>query len=355
MSFTTTTNAASRVGLDTNNSSAGNESLFLKVFSGEILTAFETATVMKPLHTVRTISSGKSAQFPITGIASAAYHSAGQDIYANASSQISDIKKTERTIAIDDVLISSTFLAKIDELMNHYDIRSIYASELGKALAKQFDLATMKTLFAAAKTGANISGDTKAGLQLSGTDLNTDSEIISALYDIATGLDENDAPSEGRFAIVAPKTYNTILSSGNNAVSRDFGTGGNMATGVIQSVAGIRLIKSNHLAEISGLGDKTAASGTNDGIHGSASIKNDVGASGDGYQSDFTGLETGTGGDKTYGILAGTSQAIGTVKLLDLATESEYQIQRQGHLFVAKYAMGHGVLRPECAAVYEVD
>ena len=49
------------------------------------------------------------------------------------------------------------------------------------------------------------------------------------------------------------------------------------------------------------------------------------------------------------GFIAGTKEAIGTVKLLDLATESDYQIERQGSLFVAKYAMGHGVLRPECA------
>lgn len=41
--------------------------------------------------------------------------------------------------------------------------------------------------------------------------------------------------------------------------------------------------------------------------------------------------------------------AVGTVKLLDLAVEGEYQINRQGTLIVAKYAMGHGILRPECA------
>ncbi len=41
--------------------------------------------------------------------------------------------------------------------------------------------------------------------------------------------------------------------------------------------------------------------------------------------------------------------AIGTVKLLDLAVESEYEIWRQGTLMVAKYAVGHGILRPECA------
>ena len=32
--------------------------LFLKVFSGEILTTFEEKNIMKDLHTVRTISSG---------------------------------------------------------------------------------------------------------------------------------------------------------------------------------------------------------------------------------------------------------------------------------------------------------
>ena len=41
--------------------------------------------------------------------------------------------------------------------------------------------------------------------------------------------------------------------------------------------------------------------------------------------------------------------AVGTVKLRDLSMESEYQIERQGTLMVAKYAMGHGILRPEAA------
>ena len=41
--------------------------------------------------------------------------------------------------------------------------------------------------------------------------------------------------------------------------------------------------------------------------------------------------------------------AVGTVKLLELATESDYDVRRQGTLVVAKYAVGHGVLRPESA------
>jgi len=45
-------------------------------------------------------------------------------------------------------------------------------------------------------------------------------------------------------------------------------------------------------------------------------------------------------------------EAIGTVKLMDLAVEqtsNDYNIMYQGTLIAAKYLMGHGILRPECA------
>lgn len=314
-------------------------SLFLKVFSGEILTTFEEMNVMKDLHMVRTIQNGKSAQFPITGIADAKYHTVGEDIVDGSNNYLSTIKHAERIISIDDVLIASTFIANIDELKNHYDVRSIYAKELGKALAKRFDIATMKTLFAAAGGTSPIGGN--GGSTVSGADTTTASGLIDALYATARVLDEKDAPDDGRFAIVTPSQYYTLLTSDNVAINRDNGGEGNVASGVIPRVAGIRLIKSNHLSDVIALGD---VSGDNTG---DGSQSNDVfGAGGVGYNGDFSAL-TGTG--TAQGFLAGTKEAIGTVKLLDLATESEYQIQRQGTLFVAKYAMGHGVLRPECS------
>ena len=70
----------SRVGLDENNTGAGNDALFLKKFSGEILQTFEESNIFKPLHTIRTIDSGKSAQFPVMGRSSAAYHTPGAEI-----------------------------------------------------------------------------------------------------------------------------------------------------------------------------------------------------------------------------------------------------------------------------------
>lgn len=325
------------------NAAGDANALFLKVFSGEILTTFEEQNVMKELHMVRTIQSGKSAQFPATGIATAGYHTAGENIADAGNGYLSAIKHAERVISIDDVLISSTFIANIDELKNHYDVRSIYAKELGKALAKRFDIATMKTLAAAARSSATVSGG-EAGSQLTGLFAGanaTAAELIDALYGVAETLDGKDVTDEGRFAILSPADYYTLITADNSAISlaanRDAGGVGNIATGTIAQVAGIKLVKSNHLNTIA-VDNSAVTSGD-----GSSAVRNNVfgedGSNGAGYNGNLSATR----------ILAGTKEAIGTVKLLDLATESEYQIERQGTLFVAKYAMGHGVLRPECA------
>jgi len=327
-----------------------NDALFLKVFSGEILTAFEANNVMKDLHMMRTISSGKSAQFPVSGIATAKYHTPGVNIADSGNSMLSSIGMNERVITIDDVLVSSTFIANIDELKSHYDVRSIYASELGKALAKRFDIATMKTLFAAA--GASAAAPQAGGNSISGATTNTAAGIIDALYAAATKLDEVDAPSEGRYAILTPAQYYKLLTSDNVAINKDTSGGGaDAARGVVAEVAGIQLVKSNNFLEIIAEGNISGAGtgGSNDQTNADnddGSSNNDVfGGSGVGYNGDFSALNN----SGEHGILVGTKEAIGTVKLLDLATESEYQIERQGTLFVAKYAMGHGVLRPECS------
>lgn len=320
-----------------------NDALFLKVFSGEILTAFEQNNVMKDLHMMRTISSGKSAQFPVSGIATAKYHTPGVNIADSGNSMLSSIGMNERVITIDDVLVSSTFIANIDELKSHYDVRSIYASELGKALAKRFDIATMKTLFAAAGSGA--SAPQAAGNSISGATTNTAAGIIDALYAAATKLDEVDAPSDGRYAILTPAQYYKLLTSDNVAINKDTSGGSaDAARGVVAEVAGISLVKSNNFLEVIAEGNISVDQSTADNDDGSSN--NDIfGGSGVGYNGDFSALNN----SGEHGILVGTKEAIGTVKLLDLATESEYQIERQGTLFVAKYAMGHGVLRPECS------
>ena len=336
---------------------AGTDSneLFLKKFSGEILQSFEESNIFKPLHTIRTIESGKSAQFPVTGIATANYHTPGENIaeQGGASSKyLSDIKKTEKIITIDKMLVASTFLANIDDVKNHYDIRSVYSNELGKALAVRFDTALAKVFIAAARSGANLTQVGKGGSIL---DISTNSfvnfgdanpdvtdpsgaELVAALFSAAQRMDEHDVPSDGRFCVLRPQEYYRLVTGADDsngfsltsAINKDIGGAGSLAAGNVPQIAGISLFKSNHIPSTN-----LSAVSSGDG-----ESNNDVfGGDGIGYNGNFT---------NTKGIVS-HSAAVGTVKLLDLATESEYQIERQGTLFVAKYAMGHGVLRPECA------
>jgi len=343
----------SRVGLKEGGSD--NDALFLKKFSGEILQTFEESNIFKPLHTIRTIENGKSAQFPVTGIATANYHTPGENIAeaGAGTTYLSDIKKTEKIITIDKMLVASTFLANIDDVKNHYDIRSVYANELGKALAVRFDTAVAKSFIGAARSATNLTQVAKTGgrLDVANNDFSapdvvgtpaavTGAELVAAFFTAAQKLDENDVPSDGRFCVLPPEQYYKLITGADSsnsfsltsAVNSDIGGQGGIATGTIPQIAGISIYKSNHIPNT----DLSSATGTNSG---DADSNNDLFAATDGYDADFR---------NTLGIV-GHSAAVGTVKLLDLATESEYQIERQGTLFVAKYAMGHGILRPECA------
>ena len=110
-----------------------------------------------------------------------------------------------------------------------------------------------------------------------------------------------------------------------------------VSPGEMLEIGGIKILKSNHTpyAKI--------ATAANDGLAaasqtGPAKYKNADGAGGVGVGQEGAKIVT------TFF----TKQAIGTLKLMDLSMQSEYRIDRQGTLMVARYAMGHGVLRPEC-------
>ena len=95
---------SSRLGL-VNNSGTSYDALFLKVFSGEVLASFGRENQMLGMTTVRTIGSGKSATFPVTGTIASSYHTVGNEILGTA------VNHNERVINIDDMLISHAFIA----------------------------------------------------------------------------------------------------------------------------------------------------------------------------------------------------------------------------------------------------
>ena len=292
------------------------KALFLKVYGGEVLTAFEEANVFAPHHMVRTITNGKSAQFPATWKASASYHTPGAEILG------SEILQNERIISIDDLLISDAFIANIDDAMNHYDSRSIYTAEQGRVLAKKYDTNIAGVGVLAARASATVSGG-NGGTALVDATFDTDGAAIAAgMWTAAQNLDEKDIPDNDRACFLRPAQY-YLVNQNTTVLNRDYAGSGSYAEGGKLKVAGIEIVKSNHLPSTDLTADTTVSPSA---------------------RASFV---------STYGLIM-NKMAVGTVKLLDMAMESDYMVNRQGTLMVAKYAVGHGILRPDCAVELSV-
>lgn len=287
------------------------DALFLKVWAGEVLTTFQTKNVALSRHITRTIESGKSAQFPAVGQGTAAYHTPGAELNGTA------VNYAEREVFIDGLLVADRFIANIDDAMNHYDVKSIHTSEMGYALQRAFDRHVLQMMLLTARASATVTGNPGGSSITSATSKTSGDALFSAIASGAQKLDENDIPAEDRSCYLRPSQYQLLLTSAK-VINRDYvqsATNGGVDTGRIFQVNGIEIVKTNN--------------------------------------SPITNVNTDLA---KYNVDASTTSAqivhksaVGTVKLLDLAMEAEYQIQRQGWLFVAKYAMGHGILRPEAS------
>ena len=316
---------ASPVSVGRVNAGGSEDALFLKVFAGEVLTSFERASKTEGADMVRSISSGKSATFPVMGRVGASYHTAGAEITG------SDVNHNEKVITINDLLISSVFLSNIEEAKNHWDVRSAYSQEIGRALAFTKDKHILQTIGQASLASANVSDSgygagatiTNTGIA-SATDATAANAMIDALFGAAKQLDANYVPSEGRKCFMRLEEYYK-LANATNAINVDFSGRGSIAEGKVVKIAGIELVPVAHFV----------SSNVNSGVdQGSATAG--------GSNPQAVNLTN-------YVALVSHPSAVGTVKLMDLGVEKEYDIRRQGTLMVAKYAMGHGVLRPEAA------
>lgn len=316
------------------NATGGDRELFLKLYAGEVLTAFEEKNIFMGLHRTRTISSGKSAQFPMTGVATAKYHTPGEMIEADK------IKHGERTVTVDDLLISSQFISNVDEAMNHYDVRSIYSKEAGFALANTADKNISRVIAkaamvtdasaAAALPGGAFDDEVYTANQTIGalsSDATVGAEIVRAIYSALEEFDKKDVTGD-KVCVLPPAQYYALLNAtdvtSSTWLNKDVGGAGSVSGGIVPQVGGVSIFMSNHIPS------------TDESTTG---ITPDPASRTGAYKGDFSSVKG----------LIFAQDAAATVKLLDLGVESEYQIERQGTLMVAKYAMGHNILRPASA------
>lgn len=317
-------------------SDADKLALFLKVFGGEVLAAFERRSVAVPKFMMRTIQNGKSASFPVLGRTGAAYLAPGK----NLDDQRKEIKHSEVVIKIDGLLTTDVLIYDIEDAMNHYDVRAEYSAQIGEALAIAADgaiLAELATLCNLDSTkNENIAGlgtPTIITTTVKKADLATadaaalGKEIIKALTKARAGLTKNYAPASDRVAFVTPDGYSAVLAAlmpneANYAALID------PETGSIRNVMGFEVIEVPHLTQ------------------GGAGVGS---ASGIDHQIPDASSATIKVGKDNVIVLGGHRSAVGTLKLRDMALERARRPEYQADQIIGKYAMGHGGLRPEAA------
>lgn len=304
------------------NQAGDDRALFLKTYGGEVFTAFDEANVFGDKHFVRTISSGKSAQFPSVGGKTANYHTPGVMITGTPGNL------TETLLTIDDFLESSSFIAEIDQAMSHFDYRQPFSTEDGRAIARTYDSNVARVAVQAALNSTSRFAGTgdiyeskTVGFVDDRANTNTDAAALKAgMVAVAVNFDEKDVPEEDRNLFLRPAQH-ALLASDPQTISSDYGSAGDIKTMKLRSLLGFNLYKTNRLP--------------NSNITGTYQNKYNVDA-------------------RNVVALAMLPGAVGTLKVRDLSvgmTGEEYKVTHNGTLVSSKMLVGHGQLRPELAAV----
>lgn len=299
--------------------------LALKVFSGETLTAFQRTSVTSGRVMERTITSGKSAQFPVFGRTKAHYLKAGQ----NLDDLRENIKQNERVIKLDGLLTADTLIYDLDEFIAHYDFRSPYAAELGNALAISHDASVLAELAKEAlNPSENVEGNGKGGVITTrldagvvGINKQTGLAIYQTLLEAKAKMSKNYVPATERYAYIDPE-YHSALASAVEFLNRDYGASGTILEGNVIRLAGFDILECPHI------------------VRGGDDNANVIQGEGHVFPAAYA--------DK-HPIIICHKTAAGVLRLKNLSMETGRRIEYQADQMIAKMAVGMGGLRPEAA------
>ncbi len=358
MAFQSSVNPTQLTQLGQANLSGDKRALYLKLFSGEMFKGFQNNTIARDLIMKRTLKNGKSLQFIFTGRTKSEFHTPGNSILGDTNGAP---PVAEKTITIDDLLISSAFVYELDEVLSHYDLRSEISRKIGYALAEKYDRLAFRAVARGARQASPITatgyvepGGTqiRVGATTNDSDAYVAANLVSAFYDAAAALDEKGVSSDGRVAVLNPRQYYELIQAvgSNGLVNRDAqGTALQSGNGIIE-IAGIKIYKSMNIPFLGKYG--TAYGGTtgvtDPGNTGSfvAETMEDASGASTGINNDYgTAAEVGA---KSCGLIfqkeaAGMVEAIGPQVQV---TSGDVSVVYQGDVMLGRLACGADYLNP---------
>ena len=334
--------------------------LYLKLFSGEMFKGFQHETIARDLVTKRTLRNGKSLQFVYTGRMSSSFHTPGTPILGNSDKAP---PVAEKTIVMDDLLISSAFVYDLDETLAHYELRGEISKKIGYALAEKYDRLIFRSITRGARSASPVSatnfvepGGTqiRVGSTTNDSDAYNATNLINAFYDAAAALDEKGVSTDGRCAVLNPRQYYSLIQNvgSNGLVNRDVqGDALQGGSGVIE-IAGIHIYKSMNIPF---LGKYGVAYGGTTGETSPGNLGSFIGPTPEnanatgGVNNDYgTNAELGA---KSCGLIfqkeaAGVVEAIGPQVQV---TNGDVSVIYQGDVILGRMAMGADYLNPAAA------
>jgi len=355
----TLTTALTRPGQS--NSTGDARALYLKLFSGEMFKGFQHNAIARDLVMKRTLTNGKSLQFVYTGHTKAEYHTPGNSILGNTDGAP---PVAEKTITIDDLLISSAFVYELDETLAHYELRGEISKKIGYALAQKYDRLIFRQIAKGARQASPITksgfvepGGTqiRVGTNNQASDAYVPASLIAAFYDAAAALDEKGVSQEGRVAVLNPRQYYELIQGvgSNGLINRDAqGTALQGGQGIIE-IAGIKIYKSMNIPFFGSYGTKYgSASATNPGVTSPGNVGSFVGETAEDARASVTGINGNYGNSSDFanscGLIfqkegAGVVEAIGPQVQI---TSGDVSVVYQGDVILGRLAMGADFLNP---------
>ena len=346
------------------NSTGDRRALYLKLFSGEMFKGFEYNSIARDLVMKRTLKNGSSLQFIYTGHTKAEFHTPGNSILGNSDGAP---PVAQKTITVDDLLISSAFVYELDETLAHYELRGEISKKIGYALAQKYDRLVFRAIARGARAASPITksgyvepGGTqiRVGTANQASDAYLPDKLIAAFYDAAAALDEKGVSQDGRVGVLNPRQYYELIQAvgTNGLVNRDVqGKALQSGNGIIE-IAGIKIFKSMNIPFFSSYGTKYgSASATNPGVTSPGNIGSFVGEAVEDAAADVTGINNEYGQETEFanscGLIfqreaAGCVEAIGPQVQI---TSGDVSVIYQGDVILGRLAMGADYLNPAAA------
>ena len=343
------------------NFAADRRGLYLKLFSGEMFKGFQHNAIARDLVMKRTLKNGSSLQFIYTGRTTAEYHTPGNSILGNSDGAP---PVSEKTITVDELLISSAFVYELDETLAHYELRGEISRKIGYALAEKYDRLIFRAVTRGARSASPVSatnfaepGGTqiRVGSSANDSDAFSATDLVTAFYDAAAAMDEKGVSSEGRVGVLNPRQYYSLIQQvgDNGLVNRDEqGSSRQKGNGIVE-IAGIKIYKSMNIPFLGKYG--TAYGGTT-GETSPGNLGSWVGVTPEDASGATTGIKNDYGtnaelGSKSCGLIfqkeaAGAVEAIGPQVQI---TSGDVSVIYQGDVILGRLAMGADYLNPSAS------